>query len=343
MLIALACLVLLSGGQSPSPNDGELERYRTETIVTLADGDRTVSSKVYTDCGVHYRRSFNTGGSISVSASGRNPFVALGDRSILILSDLPGCPGTKAAVVGETYQFDVNIPSSQIVDRRIRAPYAHARRYDNVDDARTVMLYSQQELFRGGIDGLRVTEAKLVVTERNPTTPLPDSFGDAFPWYKNTPRADVGSPDYAVHDHKSRFSGFIVELNQIGEQHRCDKFDREAEGPLLVEGDRWDTCPPWGGQSLGWLVARPSADLSRIDYSYNEHSTGKIATHYRATWLEARGAPGANEGENYFFWRPALCFDGQCFATHADRRGIWPGFRLYYPKKNQVIAVKWIH
>ena len=141
VLIALACLVLLSGGQSPSPNDGELERYRTETIVTLADGDRTVSSKVYTDCGVHYRRSFNTGGSMSVSASGRNPFVALGDRSILILSDLPGCPGTKAAVVGETYQFDVNIPSSQIVDRRIRAPYAHARRYDNVDDARTVMLY----------------------------------------------------------------------------------------------------------------------------------------------------------------------------------------------------------
>jgi hypothetical protein len=25
------------------------------------------------------------------------------------------------------------------------------------------------------------------------------------------------------------------------------------------------------------------------------------------------------------------------------RRSVWAGFRLYYPKKNEVIAVEWIH
>ena len=83
-------------------------------------------------------------------------------------------------MVGASYRFDPEAPSSQIIDRRIAAPYAHARRYDNIDDAKAVTLYHQQTLFRGGIDGLRVTEAKLVITERNPATPLPDLFSDAL-------------------------------------------------------------------------------------------------------------------------------------------------------------------
>ena len=68
-------------------------------------------------------------------------------------------------------------------------PYAHARRYDNIDDAKILTLYSQQVLFRGGIDGLRITDAKLVIAERKPKAPLPDLYGDAFPWYRNTPGA----------------------------------------------------------------------------------------------------------------------------------------------------------
>jgi hypothetical protein len=340
VLVVLAVLVLYDVAQKPT--EGELARYRTETTFTIADGDRTASGKAYTDCLVSYRHGWNTGRSIGIHPTGQSPFVVLGDRSILVLTGLESCPES-TPIVGNTYRFDPDAPSSKNADRRIQAPYAHATRYDNIDDAKTKTLYHQQVLFRGGIDGLRVTEAKLAITELNPTTPRPDLVAAAFPWHKNTPSVPVGSQDYELYDHKRRFSGFIVGLDQLPEHLRCNKFDREAEGPLLVEGDRWDSCPPWGGRDLGWLVARPSADLSRIDYSYNERSPDKIATHYRATWLEARGAPGAKKVDSYFFWQPKLCFDGQCFSTHAARHSIWAGFRLYYPKKNQVISVEWVH
>jgi len=340
VLIALAILVLFE--RVLGLPEVDVAQYRTETTVTVADGDRTASGKVHADCIYSRSHGWSTGTQSGVSASGMNPFVVLGDRSILVLSDLHRCPGTHAAV-GSTYRFHPDGSPSPADEPRIDAPYAHAQRYDNIDDAKILTLYSQQVLFRGGIDGLRITDAKLVIAERKPKAPLPDLYGDAFPWYRNTPRGNVGTPEYGLHDFRSRFSGFIVRLNQLDEKQRCNKFDREAEGPLLVEGDRWDTCPPWGGENLGWLIARPNADLSRIDYSYNERSLEKIATHYRATWLEARGAPGANKVDDYFFWQPKLCFDGQCFATHAARHSAWAGFRLYYPKKNEVISVEWVH
>jgi hypothetical protein len=348
LLVVLGGLVMLDSAKGPSKgpkkgsSDGEIDRYRTEAAITVADGDRRANGKVYTDCVIYDRHNWSTGRTISTTSIGTNPFAVLGDRSILVLSDLNRCPGSNP-VVGASYRFDPNAPYAQIVNHRIAAPTAHARRYDNVDDPKVVTFYEQQALFRGGIDGLRVTEATLVIIESKPKTPLPNLYADAFPWQKNNPPAPVSSPDYMVQDRKRRFSGFIVRLNQLGENQRCDKFDREAEGPILVEGDSWDKCPPWNADNLGWLIARPNANLSRIDYSYNERSMDKIATHYRATWLEASGAPGANEGENYFFWRPTLCFDGQCFTTHGARRTNWSGFRLYYPKKNQVISVEWEH
>jgi hypothetical protein len=338
VLLLLALPLVLELSQTAT--EGEIDRYRTAAEITIADGDRTVSNKVFSDCTITRHSNWNTGTQVGTSHQGSDPFVVLSDRSILILRDLNRCPDGK---IGETYTYDPDVQSTQIIDRRIRAPYAHASCYDNVDDAKTLTLYRQQELFRGGVDGLRVTEAKLVIVERKPATPLPDGYGDAFPWYKKTPRGAVGTPEYSLHDHASRFSGFIVGLSQLGEKQRCEKFDRESEGPILVTTDRWDDCLPWGGSNMGWLVAKPNADLSQIDYSYNERSTDMIATQYRATWLEVRGAPGANEGENYFFWRPKICIDGQCFATQAARRSTWEGFRLYYPKKNQVVTVEWKH
>jgi hypothetical protein len=281
-------LLLLLLALFDSATDGEIDRYRTATEITVAEGDRKVSNKVYSDCTVTSSNKWNTGRQIGTSHQGSDPFVVLSDRSILMLHDLSPCPDGK---VGETYTFDPDVPSTTIVDRRIRAPYAHAYRYDDVHDAKVLTLYRQQELFRGGIDGLRVAEAKLVIAERKPKTPLPDTFGDAFPWYKNTPRGNVGTPDYQLHDHKSRFSGFVVGLSQLGEKQRCAKFDSEDEGPILVTTDRWDECLPWGGSDMGWLIARPNADLSRIDYSYGERSTDKIATRYRATWRAARPGP----------------------------------------------------
>ena len=333
MLIVMAAL----DGQK----EGEIDSYRTATEITVAEGDRIISNKVFADCTVTYSNKWNTGRSVGISHRGNNPFAVLSDRSILILSDLSPCPSSNVTV-GETAVFDPELRTSDIVKGRIRAPYAHATRYDNIDDAKTLTLYRQPDLFRGGIDGLRIIEAKLVVVERKPTTPLPDTFRDAFPWHKNTPSAPVGSQEYSVQDPKRRFSGFIVSLDQLADHQRCDQFDRESEGPVLVTTDRWDKCLPWGGSDMGWLIARPNADLSQIDYSYAERSNEKIATQYRATWLKERGVPGAVEGdEGYFFWRPKICIDGRCFATHAARRSTWEGFRLYYPKKNQVITVEW--
>ncbi|MCX7310514.1 MAG: hypothetical protein NTV56_02055 [Alphaproteobacteria bacterium] len=320
--------------------EGEIDNYRTMTEITLADGDRTVSGKVYSDCISTRRSNWNTGTQIGTIRRGSNPFVVLTDRSILILTELNLCPSIGAAS-GEVYTFDPAVPSNRVVDRRIAVPYAHALRYDNVDDVRTMTSYRQQQLFGAGIDGLRVVEAKLTVTERNAATPLPDTYSDAFPWYRNTPRAAVGSQDYTLHDPKSRFSGFVVSLDQLVEKQRCDKFDREAEGPVLVTTDRWDSCLPWGGSDMGWLVAHPNTDLSQIDYSYGDRSSDKIGTRYRATWLQERGVKGAVEGEGYFYWRPVICIDARCFATHPARQSTWEGFRLYYPKKNHVLTVEW--
>jgi hypothetical protein len=45
--------------------------------------------------------------------------------------------------------------------------------------------------------------------------------------------------------------------------------------------------------------------------------------------------------ENDFYWRPQLCFDGFCVNAGAAPRTVWDGFRIYYPKKNQVISARW--
>jgi hypothetical protein len=247
-------LLLLLLALFDAPTDGEIDRYRTATEITVAEGDRKVSNKVFSDCTVSSSNKWNTGRQIGTSHQGRDPFFVLSDRSILVLRDLNRCPDGK---VGETYTYDPDVPSSTIVDWRIRAPYAHAYRYDNVDDAKVLTLYRQQELFRGGIDGLRVVETKLAITERKPATPLPDTYGDAFPWYKNTPRGEVGTPEYSLHDHAGRFSGFVVGLHQLGETQRCPKFDREDDGPILVTADRWTSAcllgaaRTWDGSSPG--------------------------------------------------------------------------------------------
>ena len=164
----------------------------------------TASGKVHADCIYSRSHGWSTGTQSGVSASGMNPFVVLGDRSILVLSDLHRCPGTHAAV-GSTYRFHPDGSPSQADEPRIDAPYAHARRYDNIDDAKILTLYSQQVLFRGGIDGLRITEAKLVIAEHKPKAPLPDLYGDAFPWYRNTPKGDVGTPERAARFQKPVF------------------------------------------------------------------------------------------------------------------------------------------
>ena len=93
-LAALALVVRFGGGSGggQSVTEGELDRYRTETTVTVADGDRTASGKVYTDCLVSYCRGWNTGGQLSTSPTGMDPFAVLADRSIVVLSDLRRCP-----------------------------------------------------------------------------------------------------------------------------------------------------------------------------------------------------------------------------------------------------------
>jgi hypothetical protein len=186
-----------------------------------------------------------------------------------------------------------------------------------------------------------VSSAKISFAGHNIASSLPYAGEDSFPWLAKIPWADVGHQDYAKHLYRSTFSGFVVELHQLGEAQRCDKFDREAEGPVVVVGDVWDTCPPWGGQSRGWLIATPSADFARINYSYDKRSPQQITTLYRAEWLAGKAAPGVRDEDNIFYWRPELCFDGLCVQTHAARRPTWDGFRLYYPKKNQVISVRW--
>ena len=223
VLVALTFLMIFDTTKTTS--DGELDSYRTTTEITVSAPGGSFANTVLADCTIRSRYGWNTGHTVSTTQQGPSPFAVLGDRSILVLSDLNLCP---SGATGETFTFDPEVPSNQVVNNRIAARYAHARRYDNVDDAARVMLYLQPQLFRAGVDGLRVSAAKLVITERKPKMPLPDSFGDAFPWYKNTPRAAVGSEDYARLDHATRFSGFIVRLNQTTEQFRCNKFDRDA-------------------------------------------------------------------------------------------------------------------
>jgi len=265
--------------------------------------------------------------------------VVLSDRSLLMFGDINKCLPSPAAD-GDVYMFDPNI-TSDIVGRQMRMPYSHAWRFSDVDDPTSIRIYLQGELFRGGIDGLKVTSAKISFAGRKAVEPLPFAGEDAFPWLATIPWAEVGHQDYAKHLYRSTFSGFEVELHQLGEAQRCSKFDRESEGPLVVTGDVWDSCPPWGGQSQGWLVATPNAGFTRIDYSYDKRSTQQITTLYRAEWLADKGAPGVRDEDKIFYWQPQLCFDGLCVQTHAARRPTWDGFRLYYPKKNQVISVRW--
>ena len=110
VLIALAILVLFE--RVLGLPEVDVAQYRTETTVTVADGDRTASGKVHADCIYSRSHGWSTGTQSGVSASGMNPFVVLGDRSILVLSDLHRCPGTHAAV-GSTYRFHPDGSPSQ--------------------------------------------------------------------------------------------------------------------------------------------------------------------------------------------------------------------------------------
>ena len=332
--------VLYSIKQADMPGTrGETDRYRISTEIVLDDHGREWRNTVAGECVGHRGGNWSTGVQNSISHRGDNPFIVLGDRSLLMLQDLNKCLPSPARE-GDVYAFDPDV-ASDVVGRQMRMPYSHAWRFDNVDDPSSIRVYLQPELFRGGIDGLKVTSAKVSFAGRNAEAPLPFAGEDAFPWLATIPWAEIGHQDYAKHLYRSTFSGFEVELHQLGEAQRCHKFDSEAEGPLVVVGDVWDSCPPWGGQGRGWLIAAPNADFTRVDYSYDRRSPQQIATLYRASWLSDKGAPGVRDEDRIFYWQPELCFDGLCVQTHAARRPTWDGFRLYYPKKNQVVSVRW--
>lgn len=319
---------------------GETDRYRTTTEIVLNDHGRELRNSVAGECTGYRGGDWSTGVHDSISHRGDNPFLVLGDRSLLMFQDISKCLPSPAKD-GDVYTFDPDA-SSDGVGGRMRMPFSHAWRFDDVDEPDSIRVYFQPELFRGdGVDGLKVMSAKLSFAGRKTDEPLPFAGENAFPWLAKIPWAEIGKPDYAKHLHLSTFSGFEVRLHQLGEAQRCNKFDREAEGPILVTGDVWDSCPPWGGEGLGWLVATPAKDFGRIDYSYGARSAQHIMTLFRANWLADKGAPGVRDEDQIFYWRPALCFDGLCVQTEAARRPVWDGFRLYYPRKNQVIAVRW--
>jgi len=317
---------------------GETERYRTATEIVLDDHGREVRNIVAGECVGYRGGNWSTGVQDSIVHHGDNPFLVLGDRSLLMLQGINKCLPSPAKD-GDAYRFDPDATST--IAGLMQMPYSHAWRFDNVDDPTSVRVYFQPELFRGGIDGLKVTSARVSFAGRKAVQPLPFAGEDGFPWLATIPWAEVGKPDYSTHLHRSTFSGFEVELHQLGEAQRCSKFDREAEGPVVVVGDVWDTCPPWGGQRQGWLTATPNAGFTRLDYSYERRSQQHITTLYRASWLSDKGAPGVRDEDQIFYWQPELCFDGLCVRTHAARRPLWDGFRLYYPRKNQVITVRW--
>lgn len=336
--VVLLLLVLFGPALVSSFQDGQTDRYRTSTELVVSDNGREVRNAIVGECVEHRSSNWNTGTQHGVHRTGDEPFVVLPDRSFLMLRDIGTCLPSPVKA-GDVFTFDANLTSGFSGDR-VRMPYAHAWRFDNIDDPKVVRIYDQRALFRDGVDGLRVTEAKLAFAGRSSETPVPFAAEDAFPWLAAAPWAAVGKPDYAEHLHRSTFSGFEVSLNQLAETQRCNKFDKDVEGPVLVAGDVWDSCPPWGGENLGWLVAKPSADFSRIDYAYADRSLQHVSTLHRASWLAGKGAPGVREG-NDFYWQPELCFDGFCVRAQAARRSTWEGFRLYYPRQNQVIAVRW--
>jgi hypothetical protein len=320
--------------------DGVTDRYRTEVQVVVDDNGHEVRNAVLGECGRFRRSNWNTSVQHGASHNGDAPFVVLRDRSLLMLTALSQCLPSDGP--GPAYTFDANLPllSDSVVGDRIRMPSSRAWHFDNVDAPQSTRLYHQPELFCGRIDGLRVIDAKLSFAGRS-SAELPFAGEDAFPWLKTVPWHPVGHEDYGKDLYLSTFSGFEVKLYQLVEKLRCEKFDREADGPILVVGDVWDTCPPWGsGGDLGWLTAQPNADFSRIDYSYDRHSPHHIATLHRTGWLQQKGARGVRD-ENDFYWQPVICVDGFCATTHAARRVVWEGFRLYYPRKNQVISVRW--
>lgn len=332
-------LLLFAARQGGLESHVETDRYRVATEIVLSDHGRELRNTVAGECVGYHGSNWNTGVQDSIAHQGDNPFLVLSDRSLLMLGDINKCLPSPANA-GDVYTFDPDLPSA-VVDRKIRMPFSHAWRFDDVDEPTSIRIYAQAELFRGGVDGLKVISAKLSFVGRNIDDPFPFAGEDAFPWLGRIPWADVGKPDYAAHLHLSTFSGFEVQLHQLVEAQRCAKFDPDAEGPILVEGDVWDSCPPWGGKGLGWLVATPHADFNRVDYAYDKRSDRQIATLYRANWLAEKGAPGVKDEDSIFYWRPELCFDGLCVRSQAARRPTWDGFRLYYPRKNQVIAVRW--
>jgi hypothetical protein len=332
--------LLFTVGRSWPPGEGEIGRYRVATEVTLTEDGRELRSKVLADCLLIRGGDWSTGKRTGITRRGQDPFFVLSDGSILILHDLQPCQWGSDSPAG-SYRFNPDLTYGQVVDGQIRMPYSHAYRFDNARDPKVLTVYSQPALFRRAIDGIRVREAGVSFLEWKPTSPLPFPMADSFPWFRDTPYAEVGSPDYGKGHFFGAFSGFESKLVQLSEQARCQKFDRDAEGPILVVGDKWDTCPPWGGENLGWLVATLAADHRRIGYSVTARNPDRVGTFYRARALAALGAPGESSDDGGFFWRPQLCFDGRCFDTHAARRSTWEGFRLYFPKKNQVIAAEW--
>lgn len=330
LLILVAVILPLMVGGWPVGMEGEIGRRRIAIEMVVADGDREVRNIVQQECVTNRSGGFNTGRYIGIHKLGEAPFAVLpSGRALLLTGHFDVC-SSPAGIL------DPDLPHGENRDGRIFVPGESAVLYDRVDAPTVEATYHLPEMFRTGFDGVRIKEMK--VSDIPVSGELPLTRASALPWFNHP---GVSSPDYDKDHHLRNFQGHHLTVFQL--QKPCDGMAPNVSEPQLNTDSQFTPCRSTGGKRLGWLIGKPNADFSELQFSTDEASPVRYGVKYLEAMLREKAPgkwrPATELSPRRYAWTPRLCIDGYCFRPEPEQHLVWTKYELYLPKSKRVVSI----
>lgn len=300
-------------------------RYVKTTTIELRHGDKTLKSVTVNHCAVtDMTRTLAL--RHGVTRQGEPNWFRLQSGAIVVAPDLGRCEWMNGGVrppYGQALGQDY-------VAQRLWAAKQVGRNQTYVFDApdpKRVEFYDTAALFAPQERDLRLSNARVDVERwpiwgvgvKAPTVRLRDEV--------------LPVPSTGVMSNDPIFSGFQAEVRAYPPEIYCERFERRRVGGWVVLEQR-DGCggsepacenaPPSGPVStpaprdrpcrrlLGYLVAHPDADQSRIDYRLDDLSASHKGTLFRTAWPKGHDRSRPNVPTR-------ICIEGACFASPEAR------------------------
>ncbi len=313
----------------PGVVDGEISRRRVAIETVVAEGDREVRNVVQQECVTRSISGFNTGRYIGTHKTGEAPFAALPSGRAVLIPALFNCSGPAGV-------FDPDLPEGQNRDGRISVPRGFATLYDSQESPNVQANYRVLDMMRAGVEGVRIKEMK--ITDIPAGGELPETRASALPWFNHPP---PGSPDYDKDHHLRNFQGHRLTVHQL--ERPCDGMAPDVSEPQLNTDSQFKPCRSTGGKHLGYLIGKPNADFSELQFSSDDATFLCYSVKYREAMLREKAPgkwrPATELSPRRYAWTPRLCIDGYCFRPEPSQFLVWTKYELYLPKSKRVVSI----